>query len=46
MKMDVKTAFRITIETIGNWALKNMELEKSFFLFRSYSPSHYRQALQ
>ncbi|VAI93577.1 hypothetical protein VPH35_132960 [Triticum aestivum] len=42
MKMDIKEAFRLSLQTVKDWALSNPRLSRSSYLFfRSYSPSHY-----
>jgi hypothetical protein len=42
MKMDIKEAFRLSLHTVKDWALRNPRLSTSGYLFfRSYSPSHY-----
>ena len=40
--MDIKEAFRLSLETVKDWELRSAQCSKSFFFFRSYSPSHYR----
>ncbi|KAG2578080.1 hypothetical protein PVAP13_6NG170700 [Panicum virgatum] len=39
--MDIKEAFRLSLETVKDWELRSAQCSKSFFFFRSYSPSHY-----
>jgi hypothetical protein len=41
--MDIKEAFRLSLETVKDWELRSAQFSKSYFFFRSYSPSHYRQ---
>ncbi|XP_077237946.1 protein trichome birefringence-like 9 [Tasmannia lanceolata] len=42
MTMDVKEAFRRSLQTWERWVVENLELERSHVFFRSYSPVHYR----
>ncbi|KQJ96431.1 hypothetical protein BRADI_3g23055v3 [Brachypodium distachyon] len=39
---DIKEAFRLSLQTMTDWELSRARLSKSYFFFRSYSPSHYR----
>uniref|UniRef100_A0A452XKK0 Trichome birefringence-like C-terminal domain-containing protein n=1 Tax=Aegilops tauschii subsp. strangulata TaxID=200361 RepID=A0A452XKK0_AEGTS len=42
MTIDIKEAFRQSLQTVKDWALTNPRLSKSSYIFfRSYSPSHY-----
>ena len=40
--MDIKDAFRWSLQTVKDWELSGTRFSKSYFFFRSYSPSHYR----
>jgi len=40
--MDIKEAFRLSLETVRDWELRSAQCSKRYFFFRSYSPSHYR----
>ncbi|XP_054793685.1 protein trichome birefringence-like 8 [Prosopis cineraria] len=42
MSMDVKEAFRRSLQTWKSWALNSLDPDKSFIFFRSFSPVHYR----
>ncbi|XP_010248439.1 PREDICTED: protein trichome birefringence-like 9 [Nelumbo nucifera] len=42
MTMDVMEAFRRFLQTWKSWAIQNLDPEKSYIFFRSYSPVHYR----
>ncbi|KXG27322.1 hypothetical protein SORBI_3006G251100 [Sorghum bicolor] len=39
--MDIKEAFRRSLQTVKDWELSSARFSKSHFFFRSYSPSHY-----
>ncbi|GJN12815.1 hypothetical protein PR202_ga31129 [Eleusine coracana subsp. coracana] len=39
--MDIKEAFGLSLRTVKDWELSRATLSKSYFFFRSYSPSHY-----
>ncbi|CAL5006943.1 unnamed protein product [Urochloa decumbens] len=39
--MDIKEAFRVSLQTVKDWELSSARFSKSYFFFRSYSPSHY-----
>ncbi|CAO2210662.1 unnamed protein product [Urochloa humidicola] len=39
--MDIKEAFRLSLQTVKDWELSSARFSKSYFFFRSYSPSHY-----
>lgn len=39
--MDIKEAFRLSLETVRDWELRSAQCSKRYFFFRSYSPSHY-----
>ncbi|KAL6623053.1 hypothetical protein ACP70R_032932 [Stipagrostis hirtigluma subsp. patula] len=39
--MDIKEAFGLSLQTIKDWELSSVRRSKSYFFFRSYSPSHY-----
>ncbi|PKA47535.1 hypothetical protein AXF42_Ash014731 [Apostasia shenzhenica] len=41
MSMNVKEAFRRTIETLKLWVMENLQPQKSFVFFRSYAQVHY-----
>lgn len=43
--MDVKEAFRRTLETVKLWTFNNLHLRKSHVFFRNHSPIHFRQAI-
>ncbi|KAJ8493748.1 hypothetical protein OPV22_015469 [Ensete ventricosum] len=43
--MDVKEAFRLTLETVKLWTFNNLHLQKSHVFFRNHSPIHFRQAI-
>ncbi|XP_062190882.1 protein trichome birefringence-like 8 isoform X2 [Phragmites australis] len=40
--MDLKEAFRLSLQTVEDWELSSARSSESYFFFRSYSPSHYR----
>ena len=40
--MNIKEAFRLSLQTVKDWELSSARFSKSYFFFRSYSPSHYR----
>ncbi|KAH7671345.1 PC-Esterase protein [Dioscorea alata] len=44
MTMDVKEGFRRSLQTWKQWAVSNLNQEKTLAFFSSYSPSHFRQA--
>ncbi|CAL4934442.1 unnamed protein product [Urochloa decumbens] len=39
--MDIKEAFRVSLQTVKDWELSSARFSKSYFFFTSYSPSHY-----
>ncbi|KAJ1272219.1 hypothetical protein BS78_06G185900 [Paspalum vaginatum] len=39
--MNVKDAFRLSLQTVRDWELSSARFSESYFFFRSYSPSHY-----
>ncbi|KAL6901855.1 hypothetical protein ACP4OV_004731 [Aristida adscensionis] len=39
--MDIKEAFRRSLQTVKEWELSGARHSKSYFFFRSYAPSHY-----
>ncbi|XP_066360530.1 protein trichome birefringence-like 8 [Miscanthus floridulus] len=39
--MNIKEAFRLSLQTVKDWELSSARCSKSYFFFRSYSPSHY-----
>ncbi|KXG21876.1 hypothetical protein SORBI_3009G119600 [Sorghum bicolor] len=39
--MNIKEAFRLSLQTVKDWELSSARFSKSYFFFRSYSPSHY-----
>ncbi|KAF8666493.1 hypothetical protein HU200_053606 [Digitaria exilis] len=39
--MDIKDAFRLSLQTVKNWELSSATFSGSHLFFRSYSPSHY-----
>ncbi|XP_058087520.1 protein trichome birefringence-like 9 [Magnolia sinica] len=42
MAMDVKEAFRKSLQTWKQWVIENLDPERSHIFFRSHSPVHYR----
>jgi len=43
--MNIKEAFQLSLHTVKDWEdweLSGARFYKSYFFFRSYSPSHYR----
>ncbi|XP_039133734.1 LOW QUALITY PROTEIN: protein trichome birefringence-like 8 [Dioscorea cayenensis subsp. rotundata] len=44
MTMDVKEGFRRSLQTWKQWAVSNLNQEKTLAFFNSYSPSHFRRA--
>ncbi|EEE68357.1 protein trichome birefringence-like 8 isoform X2 [Oryza sativa Japonica Group] len=41
MSMDIKEAFRWSLDTVKDWEISSTRVPNSYFFFRSYSPSHY-----
>ncbi|CAO2201361.1 unnamed protein product [Urochloa humidicola] len=39
--MNIREAFRLSLQTVMDWELSNARFPKSYFFFRGYSPSHY-----
>lgn len=45
MNMTVKTAYRRSIETVIDWIGREVNTSKTYILFRTYAPVHFRFAL-
>lgn len=45
MNMTVKTAYRRSIETVIDWIGSEVNTSKTYILFRTYAPVHFRFAL-
>ncbi|KAJ7977424.1 Trichome birefringence-like family [Quillaja saponaria] len=42
MNMSIENAFRKSIKTVTNWISSDVNLNKTYVLFRTYSPVHFR----
>lgn len=45
MNMTVKTAYRKSMETLIDWIDSEVNMSKTYVLFRTYAPVHFRFAL-
>ena len=45
MNMTIKDAFRKSVETMIDWIAREVNMNKTYVIFRTYSPVHFRFAL-
>lgn len=45
MNMTVETAYRRSIETVIDWIGSEVNMSKTYVLFRTYAPVHFRFSL-
>jgi hypothetical protein len=44
MNMSTEIAFRVSVETVVNWIAREVNRNKTYVLFRTYAPVHFRFA--